>query len=485
MNNKTIFQILGVIIGYIGLSMLVPLTLSIYFRDGMANGILLASVVTSLSGFSIFYFFKRQQSNAETTVSIRDGFIIVSFAWLITVLIGTLPYIFTGTIPNFTDALFESTSGFTTTGATILSDIEGLPASIIFWRSFTHWIGGIGIVVVTISVMPLLGVAGMQLFKAETPGPTTDKLSPRVKETTRILGMVYIVITLIIFISFWLGGMTAFDAVCHSFAAIGTGGFSTKNTSIAFYKSSLIEYIAIFGMFISAINFSLHYRALKGSFKDYFKSEELKWFASIILITTAIISVDIMLHNNESLADAFRKSLFNVVSLITTTGFGAEDYEKWSFGSQLLLVTIMYIGGMAGSTAGGIKVIRFALSIKLIYNGIKKHIHPKAILPIRINGTPVDRGILINVLIFTLFYAIVAIVAVISLGFLGLDVPTSIGAVATTMNGVGPGIGAVGPTENFGPLPDMAKWISCALMLLGRLEIFTVLVLFTPTFWRK
>jgi trk system potassium uptake protein TrkH len=484
-NKRIIIQILAAIIGYIGLSMLVPFVIAIFFHEKEYLSFLYSSLLLVIPGFSSYFLLKLTNKEEQTNLNIRDGFLIVTLAWIVTFFVGTLPYIISGAIPNFTDAFFETASGFTTTGASILTDIESLPKSILFWRSLTHWVGGVGIVVVAISVMPLLGVAGMQLFKAETPGPTTDKLTPRVKETARIIGLVYVLITFFIFLLYLICGMSLFDAICHAFGTIATGGFSPFNSSIGYYKSSLIEYVVIFCMFIPAVNFSLHYAALKGSFRSYLKSEELKWFVTTILASTLIISMFVFFQNHKPFEQAFRSALFNVVSLISTTGFGSEDYEKWSHGSQILLITLMYLGGMVGSTSGGIKQVRFVVVVKLIIAEIKKHIHPQAIVPIRLNGEAIDRKIATNILIFTLFYALVSVVAVVVLGFSGVDVATSVGAVAACINGVGPGIGLVGPTENYYILPALAKWVLTACMLLGRLEIFTILVLFSPTFWKR
>ncbi len=485
MKIKSIIQILSLIVGCIGLFMLLPMLYSIVSGEKTTFSFFISFLVLCGTGFSLYFVLKTQQKDNDKKLSIRDGFFIVTFAWIVTIISGTLPYLISGAIPNFTDAFFESASGFTTTGSSILTDIEKLPKSILLWRSLTHWIGGVGIVVIALSVMPILGVAGMQLFKAETPGPTTDKLSPRIKETARIIGFVYLIITAFILVLYLFVGMSFYDAVCHAFGTIATGGFSPKNASIGYYNSPLVEYAVIFCMFISAVNFSLHYSALKGSFKAYLKSEELKWFVFIILFSSLLISIFLFFDGNKTIENAFRSSLFYVVSLISTTGFGTEDYEKWNYGAQLLLITLMYLGGMAGSTSGGIKQIRFIIVIKLIYSEIKKHIHPQAVIPVKINGQPVERKIAVNILIFTLFYAFISAAAVIILCLNSVDIPTSIGAVAATMNGVGPGIGLVGPVENYSVLPDFAKWILCGCMLLGRLEIFTILVLFTPTFWKK
>jgi trk system potassium uptake protein TrkH len=485
MKIRIIVQILSLIVGCIGLFMLFPMIYSIIDNENTTFSFFVSFLLLSVVGWSIYFVLKSKQKDIDKNISIRDGFIIVTFAWIVTIISGTLPYLISGAIPDFTDAFFESASGFTTTGSSILSDIEKLPKSILLWRSLTHWIGGVGIVVIALSIMPILGVAGMQLFKAETPGPTTDKLSPRIKETARIIGIVYLIITTFIVILYLLVGMPIYEAVCHAFGTIATGGFSPKNASIGFYHSPVVEYTVILCMFISAVNFSLHYAAMKGSFKTYLKSEELKWFVLIILSSTLLISIFLIIENGKTIEGAFRSSLFYVVSLISTTGFGTEDYEKWNFGAQLLLITLMYLGGMVGSTSGGIKQIRFIVVVKLIYSEIKKHIHPQAVIPVRINGQPVDRKIAINILIFTLFYALISASAVIILCFDGVDITTSIGSVAATMNGVGPGIGLVGPVENYSALPAFAKWILCGCMLLGRLEIFTILVLLTPAFWKK
>lgn len=480
MNLLLVLRVLGYIAFFIGLSMLMPLPFAYYYGDGDASGILISALITlALGGLS----FISKKKNDE--IRPKEGFAVVTLSWIVFGLLGSLPYVLSGAIPSFTDAFFETMSGFTTTGATILTEIESLPHGILFWRSLTHWLGGMGIIVLSIAILPFLGVGGFQLFKAEAPGPVADKLKPRVTETAKILWVVYAGFTLLETILLLFGGMDFFDAICHSFATLATGGYSTKNTSVAYYGSAYIDYVIIIFMIIAGTNFSLHYRLIKGDFKRVFKNSELRFYLSLIVAATIIIGLDIYLHNYGNFADSLRYGLFQVAAIITTTGFGTADYEQWSVSSQLILFSLMFVGGMAGSTGGGMKVMRVLLLIKFGYNELVKLIHPQAVIPIRINGNVVDTKIMINVAGYFVTFALIGVASAILLSMMGIDIITSISLIAATMNNIGPGLGMVGPTDNYGFLPIAAKWLLSFLMLIGRLELFTVLILLAPSFWKK
>jgi trk system potassium uptake protein TrkH len=376
-------------------------------------------------------------------------------------------------------------SGFTTTGATILTNVEVLPHGLLFWRSLTHWMGGMGIIVLSLAILPFLGVGGMQLFKAEVPGPVADKLTPRVTETAKILWGVYISISILEIILLKIGGMNLFNATCHTFGTMATGGFSTKNASIGFYESAYIQYVIIFFMIVAGINFSLHYRFLKKGITVYPKNHEFMFFMSLILTATLFIGYDTLFHHFPKLEVAFRQTLFQVVSILTTTGYGTADYEQWSFSSQFILFLLMFIGGCAGSTGGGMKVIRLYIMFQFVRTEVKRLLHPSAVIPVRIGDTVIPREIVTHVIGFLTLMAGLFIIGVLIMSMLGLDLVSSFGAVAATLGNIGPGLGSVGPTDNYAHIPVIGKWVLTFFMLAGRLEIYTVLILFAPSFWRK
>ncbi|MCD4747616.1 MAG: TrkH family potassium uptake protein, partial [Bacteroidales bacterium] len=402
----------------------------------------------------------------------------------ITSLFGALPFLLSGSITNYTDAFFETISGFTTTGATILTDIEVLPKGILFWRSLTHWIGGMGIIVLSIAILPILGIGGMQLFVAEVPGIVPDKLHPRITHTAKRLWMIYVFFTVIETVLLKLGGMNLFDALCHAFATMATGGFSTQNDSITGY-SPLIQYIIIIFMIIAGTNFTLHYFALHANIKKIWKNEEFRFYIYFIFGMCIFIMFFIFFLSDIRFEEAFRNSLFQVVSIITTTGFITSDYLIWPGYLWFLIFILMFIGGSAGSTGGGIKVVRQLLLFKNSGLELKRLIHPQAIIPVRYNGKAVPQNIIFKVMAFFLFYMIIFALGTLVMALLGLDLKSAIGSSAATLGNIGPGIGSVGPVGNYADIPAFGKWFLSFLMLLGRLELFTVLILFSPAFWKK
>ena len=489
MNRKTILNILGAQIVIMSITLLIPAIIAFAYNEYDFGGFLLSAIITFFIGVPIWYLTRKNK-----VLSNKDGFLIVTSAWIITAIIGALPFYLSGAIPNITDAFFESMSGVTTTGATIIGNpitlpnlpngIESLPHGILFWRSFIQWIGGMGIIVFTIAILPLLGIGGVQMFKAEVPGPVSDKLRPRVKETAKILWLVYVGFTALETLLLIIGGMTGFEAICHAFTTMPTGGFSTSNVSIAGWTSSAIHYIVIFFMLMAGINFSLHFKAMSGNIKNYFQDYEFKIFIGIILLVTLGIFIIVSLSEGGFTHIKFRDSLFQTVSIITTTGYGTYNYELWSYFIQLTLVGLMFIGAMGGSTGGGIKIIRVFLIVKHSLMETRRLLHARAIIPIRIGNRYIDESIIRNTLGFFLFYVAIFALTSASLTAMGIDITSAIGAAASAVGNIGPALGAFGPTDNYALLPDIGKWILSFAMLLGRLEIFTVLILFSRTYWR-
>lgn len=462
-----------------GISMLIPLLISYMYGEPDFSGHLKSSIICFCLGLPIWYITRKNRS-----LSSKDGFAIVSLAWLLVALTGTFPFYFTDSITSFTDAWFESMSGVTTTGSSILSDIEILPHGVLFWRSFLQWIGGMGIIVFTIAILPLLGVGGVQLFKAEVPGPVADKIRPRVKETAKILWMVYIGFTAVETILLAAFGMPLFDAVCHSFTTMPTGGFSTQNASLGAYESNAIQYIVIIFMFIAGANFTLHFRAITGNFKSYSKDSEFLTYFGIIVLTSILIFANINAASQSWTHDTFLDSLFQTVSIITTTGFGTSDYELWPFFSQFLIIILMFVGGMGGSTGGGMKIARIILLIKFAATETRRMLHSRAIIPIRIGSRYISEDVIRNTLGFFLIYISIFVLTTLILTMLNLDFESAIGAAASAIGNIGPGLGDYGPTDNFSLLHPFGKWMLSFCMLLGRLEVFTVMVLFSRTFWK-
>ena len=472
-----------------GLSMLIPTVISWSFSEPDLSGHLQSMIICIVVGIPFWLITRKSRA-----LNSKDGFAIVSFAWLIVAFAGSLPFYLSGTIPNFTDAWFEAMSGVTTTGATIVGNpttlpnlpngIESMPHGILFWRSFLQWIGGMGIIVFTIAILPLLGVGGVQLFKAEVPGPVADKIRPRVKETAKILWMVYVGFTFLQFLLLGFAGMPWFDSICHAFTTMPTGGFSTQNASIAAYSNPLIHYVIIFFMFIAGVNFTLHFRAITGNFKSYFKDYEFKVYFSILFFATTFILFNISYSELDLSHNTFRISLFQSLALMTGTGYANANYELWPFFSQLLLFFMMFFGAMGGSTSGGMKIARVILLIKYAASETRRMLHSRAIIPIRIGDRIISDDVIRNTLGFFLIYLSFFVMTALVLTALNFDFLSSLSAAASAIGNVGPAFGAFGPTDNYALLHPIGKWMLTFCMLLGRLEIFTIMVLFSRTFWR-
>ena len=488
MNIRSILNILAALLTLLGFSMLVPAGIAFGFGESDLSGFLYSFAISIIIGLPIWFFTRKGYS-----VTNKDGFAIVTFAWIITGIVGALPFYLSGAIPNITDAFFESMSGVTTTGATIIdpvtlphlfNGIESLPHGILFWRSFIQWIGGMGIIVFTIAILPLLGVGGVQLFKAEVPGPVSDKIRPRVRETAKYLWMVYIGITIAEIIMLQIAGMNWFDAVCHSFTTMPTGGFSTKNASIGFYDNVGIHYIMIFFMFIAGVNFSLHFRAISGDIKSYFRNSEFLTYFWLIALVTVVLTLSLVIKSGNWSHAFFLDSLFQTVSILTTTGYATADYELWAFFAQFLILILMFIGGMGGSTGGGMKIVRVMLILKYAALETRRMLHAKAIIPIRIGKKYISGDVIRNTLGFFLFYVFIFVFTSFFLTTLNIDLKSSMGVAASALGNIGPALGEFGPTDNYALLPGVGKWLLTFCMLLGRLEIFTVVVLFSRTFRR-
>jgi len=476
-----ILNILGFLYLSLSLTMIFPLIVSFIYRDGCITAFLYSIIITAISGSILYWAFPSKKKE----LSHRDGFSIVTLGWSTIALLGSLPCIFSGSINSFTNAYFETMSGFTTTGATICLSIEQLPQSIIFWRSFIQWLGGMGIILFSIAILPLLGVGGMELYKAEVPGPTPDKIRPRITETARILWKVYLLISLMEVVLLLAGGMNLFDSLCHTFTTLATGGFSTRNISIEYYNSPYFETVFIVFMLLAGVNFSLHYRLLLGNIKSFWRNSELHFFLAVFLIASILITINLRLHLLDSLTSSLRYASFQVASILTTTGYSSKDFGEWPFFSQCLLLLLMFIGGCTGSTGGSIKCFRIMLLLKQGYRELYRMIHPHAVIPVKLAGKSVSTGIMEGVWGFFFLYFFLFAISSLIMTLLGLDLITAISSVAACIGNVGPGLSAVGPAESYYHIPTLGKWILTFCMLIGRLEIYTVIVLFVPEFWKK
>ncbi|MDX1520639.1 MAG: potassium transporter TrkG [Anaerolineae bacterium] len=481
-NITVVIHILGLLLTLNGALMLVGLPFSVYYGSPDILPISTASGLTIAVGLAGWLTTRHSD---HTNIGKREGYLIVSLGWIVLSAFGSLPFIFSGAIPNFTDAFFETISGFTTTGASILDNIESLPKGILFWRSMTHWIGGMGIIVLSLAILPILGIGGMQLFVAEVPGPTPDKIHPRVKETAKRLWIIYFMLTLAQTVLLFVGGMTLFDAINHSFATLATGGFSTKQASVAHYTSPYIQYVIALFMYFAGVNFSLHYFALKRRFSKVWGSEEFKFYTGVILISTLILTVGLIISQNISLEQAFRDSLFTTLTIVTTTGFVTADYELWAPFLIFIVFILMFTGGSAGSTGGGVKMVRHLLIIKNSFVEMKRLLHPRALIPVRLDKRAVPPEVMFNILAFFAIYILIFIFSALVMTAIGLDFTSALASVIASLGNIGPGLGAVGPTQNYAAIPTAGKWFLSFLMLLGRLELFTVLLILTPAFWRK
>lgn len=480
-NFKMIAALTGTLLIIVALMMGISMIWSFYYGERWMP--LAASAVITLATGFILRGLNRNNTNRD--VRKRDGFLIVTIGWVSMSLFGSLPYLISGYIPGFVNALFETMSGFTTTGATILTDIEALPKALLFWRSMTHWLGGMGIIVLTVAILPLLGVGGMQLFVAESPGVTPDKLHPRITETAKRLWLIYFLLTAIETVLLAVAGMSFFDAINHAMATMATGGFSTKNLSIAHWSSPAIHYIIIVFMFLAGVNFTLLYFGFTGKIRQVLRNEEFRVYTVNMLILGGFVSFGLWAFTSVNMEEAIRNGFFQVVSIITTTGYITDNYLLWPNYLMFLIFVLFFSGGSTGSTAGGIKMMRVIVLIKNSFLELRRQLHPTAIIPVRFNGKAVPQNITYTIAAFVLIYLIIFFLGSLIMSMIGLDFMTATGAVAATLGNIGPGIGRVGPVDNFAHIPTVGKLFLSFLMLLGRLELFTVLMLFMPHFWRN
>ena len=485
MNLRGICRVLGFLLVVVSISLMLPLIVDLIYREGDWPHFLISALIGAVTGALLMML-----GRGAPELRVREGFAIVTLGWFSAGLLGAVPFMLTGAIPAFTDAVFESISGFTTTGSTIMTAIESvgrLHHGVLFWRSLTQWLGGMGIVVLALAVLPLLGIGGMQLFRAEAPGPSPDRLTPRIRETARLLWGVYVLITgAEILLLATVGRMGIFDSVCHSLTTMATGGFSTRDASVGGFGSPAVEWIITLFMFLAGANFSLHFKALRGRPGSYWGDDEFRFYVKVLL--TAVVLVMVVLLPTGLFANfggAVRASAFQVVSICTTTGYGSADFALWPPLTHALLLLMMALGGCAGSTVGGIKMMRILLLLKHALVEMRKMQHPRAVYTVWFNERPVPPNLMTNVLGFFMLFMLVFVVGTLVLTLTGRDIVTAVGATAATLGNIGPGLGKVGPACNFAFMVPFEKWVLVWLMLIGRLEIYTVLVLLMPGTWRK
>ena len=480
-NRKMILRILGILLFMEAMMFLACAGVSLCYGEEDYIYFIYTTLINMAVGSGLILLGR----GAENRVTRRDGYCIVAFTWLLFTGFGMLPFYISGSIPSVTDAFFETMSGFTTTGATILDDIEALSHGMLFWRSFSQWIGGLGIVFFTIAVLPIFGVGNQVLFSAEATGVTHDKIHPKISVMAQCLWTVYLVLTVAEIVLLLIGGMDLFDAACHAFSTTATGGYSTKQASVAYWNSPFIEYVIAIFMILSGINFSLYFMCMKGRCGQLFKDGELRLYLISIGAVTLIITGALYWYNNYGLEEAFRKSLFQVASIHTSCGFATDDYNMWPPFTWLLLFIAMLSGGCTGSTSGGIKNMRLLIVARTIRNEFKHLLHPNAVLPVRVNKQTVSSSIVTTVLLFFAFYLVIILIGWTILLFLGVGFSESVSTVISSIGNVGPGLGSCGPAYSWNSLPDLAKWVLSFLMLIGRLELFSVLLLFYPGFWKN
>lgn len=481
MNYGVVIKVLGNLFLVEAALMIPSLMVALYYGQNDRMAFLMAIIITGAIGLLM----SRSIHNSKKGIKAREGLTIVGFGWILASFFGSLPFVFSGSIPSWIDAFFETVSGFTTTGATIVDNVEILPKGILFWRSFTHWIGGMGILVFTIALLPTLGVGGFQIFKVESPGPRPDRIAPRVKDTAKILYFTYIIITILQIILLLIGKMPLFDAMVNTFGTVGTGGFAIKNDSIGAYKSTYIHIVIGTFMILSGVNFSLYYSIFKGKWKEVLKNEELRLYLGIIFTAVLLIGLNINKTIYHNIGISIRDAFFQVSSIITTTGYATVDFDRWPTFSRLILFLLMFVGGCAGSTGGGIKNIRILVLIKLIKREVSKIFHPRAIIPIKVGDKTISNEIVAGISSFFMLYILILILGSIVISLEGIDFESSVTAVAATLGNIGPGLGFVGPARTYSQFSHAGKLLLSLFMLLGRLELFTIIVLFAPKVWKN
>lgn len=484
-NTRMVFRTMGALLLIESVFMAFALGVSLWYGEADTGVFLLSTIITLLAGVTGLFIGR----HAESRMGEREGYVIVAMVWVVFSAFGLLPYYLSGQVSTLTDAWFESMSGFTTTGATIIPDLEVITHGLLFWRSLTQWIGGMGIIVLSIAILPIFGLNGMQLYAAEVSGLTYEKLSPRIADTAKMMWSIYILLTITEIAALWLCGMDVFDAVCHSFSTIATGGFSTHNNSLEFYDSAAIHYTVTFFMFVSGINFVLLIYLLRGKVRNFFQDEELRWYSVAVLVFAVALTIGLYIArpgwSGIEMERAFRDSIFTVISSMTSTGYTISDYMYWPVVAWVVIFFLMLTGACAGSTAGGIKWVRLSIILKNGVAEFQRRIHPNAIIPVKLNEKAVPQQTINNIMAFLIFYVFIIAVTVVIFCACGVNFDEAIGAAVSAIGNVGISIGQFGPAGTYVEFPMMAKWVMSFVMLIGRLEIFTVLLLFTRALWRK
>ena len=483
MRIRHLVHVVGLILLALTGALVVTALVALIYGDGDAGAFALTAGISLAVGAAAV-----ATTDVERDLTVREGYAVVALAWLAVGAVGALPFLFTGVLSSPVPALFESISGFTTTGATVFADIEALPHGILFWRNFTQWMGGMGIIVLGLAVLPFLGVGGMQLFQAEVPGPTPSRLQPRITQTAKLLWYVYAGLTAAQAVLWMLGGASAFDAVTHAFTTLSTGGFSPEAESIAAFDSAYLQWVTILFMFLAGVNFALHYRALHSGPRAYWEDAEWRFFGKLLLGAGGLILAAVLAGGHfagQGFETSLRHSVFQTVSIVTTTGYVTADYEQWAIGAQVVLLLLMFVGGMAGSTGGGMKVVRVQVLVKHMFTEMKKSLRPRAVILTRVGRRVLQEDVLLRIVAFLVLYLMVFAVGTMLLSFLGMDLTTAVGAAAATLGNIGPGLGDVGAVDNYGWMGPTAQGLLTFLMVVGRLELFTVLLLFHPDLWRK
>lgn len=490
MNYGFLIRVKVYLLTIVAAFMLIPLGIALYDHDGASAH---AFALTAGTIFLLFllvlaadkiHALRNPSAGGAHKMTRREGYFLVAGAWILMALVGAFPFYLSGGIPRFAAAYFEAMSGFTTTGASILRNIEALPRALLFWRSLTHWIGGMGIVVLTVALLPLLGVGGQQLLQAESPGPTVGKLTPRITETAKILWALYLGMTVLQTLLLLLGGMSLFDALIHTFGTLATGGFSSQNSSIAAY-SPYIHWVIIIFMVIAGMNFSLYYKILSGQGSIIFRDTETKTYLGILLLATLLVTLNIHSRIYAGWEESLRTAAFQVSSLMTTTGYATADYETWPGPAKFILFTLMLIGGCSGSTAGGIKVIRFSIILKDALKNMRKFFDFRHVFFVKIDGKNIPNSLIGSITAFIFLYAGLVLITAFAVATAGADILTALSTALATVGNIGPGFGLIGPTDNYAHYPAYIKWFLSFSMVAGRLEIYTLLVIFTPSFWKR
>lgn len=480
MNISAILNIIGHVMKYELILLFIPFVVALFYGQGDASAFLY-TILLMIPIALILIKIKVKKNE----IYAKEGFLTVGLAWIVISFFGALPFVFSGAIPFLVDAFFETSSGFTTTGASILTEVQSLPKGILFWRSFTHWVGGMGFLIFILALMPTFSGNTIHLLKAESPGPTPGKIVPKIKQTAKILYAIYFVLTVIETIFLKIAGLSWYDSIIHALGTAGTGGFSNMNISVAAFNNSLVEWIITIFMLLFGVNFVLYFQLIKGNVKAFFKSEELKWYLIAVFASIIIIAVNIIPFNYGDVTKSIRDSAFQVASIVTTTGYATVNFDLWPTLSKMILLMLMFMGAMAGSTGGGIKTIRIVIIFKAIRREIDKILHPRRVKSVKIDGNVVEEETISGVFLFIFAYIIISLIAIFIVSFDNFDFTTTVTSVVATLSNIGPGFGMVGPAGNFSAFSDLSKLVLSFCMLAGRLEIYPMLILFSPSLWKK